>query len=140
MLARDCVDDWLKGPDDESFVYARRLMREEGLLCGGSSGTALWGALKYIEDNNIGEGKRCVVLLPDNIRNYLSKHLNADWMYEKGFIDEKECAKLNTSDLIPNKDWGQDQKVSDLTLPKAIFQNSSMKVGELIAAMNSSNT
>lgn len=88
VLDRTHTDHWMKGPDKESFIMARRLMREEGMMCGGSSGTAMWGALKYIKDNNIGEGKRCVVLLPDNIRNYITKHLSADWMYEKTYITE----------------------------------------------------
>lgn len=137
---RDYTDHWIKAPDKETFIMARRLMREEGLMCGGSSGTAMWAALKYIKENNIGEGKRCVVILPDNIRNYITKHLSTDWMYEKGYIDEQECIKLNTSDLVPNKDWGQDLKVVDLNLAATQFLNSKMKVGELLAMMNSSPT
>jgi cystathionine beta-synthase len=72
---------------------ARRLMKEEGLLCGGSSGFAMYGAIEYIKKNKIGKDKRVVVILPDNIRNYMTKHLNADWMYEKGYMTEKECAE-----------------------------------------------
>lgn len=45
---RTLVDEWLKVGDPESFYYARRLIREEGFLCGGSSGTALAGAIQYI--------------------------------------------------------------------------------------------
>ena len=85
---------------------ARRLMKQEGLMCGGSSGQAFWGALKFIKDNKIGKGKRVVVILPDNIRNYLTKHLSADWMFERGYIDEKECADNYLCNLITNKDWG----------------------------------
>ena len=48
---------------------ARRLMREEGLMSGDSSGAAMWAALKYIKENKIGKGKRVVVILPDSIRN-----------------------------------------------------------------------
>ena len=54
MLDRTLTDDWIKGPDKESYLMARRLMREEGLMCGGSSGTAMWGAIKYIKEKNIG--------------------------------------------------------------------------------------
>ena len=64
------------------------MMKEEGLLVGGSSGTALAGALLAIKELNIGEGKRVVVVLPDSIRNYMTKFLNNDWMYENGFITE----------------------------------------------------
>ena len=109
------------------------------MMCGGSSGTAMWGALEYIKAHNIGEGKRCVVLLPDNIRNYITKHLSTDWMYEKGYIDEQECIKLNTSDLVPNKDWGKDMKVSDLHLEATQFLNSKMQVRDLLALFNSSS-
>lgn len=100
---------------------ARRLMREEGLLCGGSSGFAMWGALKYIKEHNIGKDKRCVVILPDNIRNYMTKHLNSDWMYERGYITEKECAESYKPTLIEDLDWGQDLKVADLPLHEAVF-------------------
>jgi cystathionine beta-synthase len=71
------------------------------MLVGGSSGTALAGALKAIKDLNIGEGKRVVVLLPDSVRNYMTKFLNNDWMYENGFISEKECLDMSHSKLVP---------------------------------------
>ena len=88
VFDRTVVDDWIKSDDKPSFLMARRLLREEGLMCGGSSGTAMYAAVEYIKKHKIGKGKRCVVILPDNIRNYMTKHLNADWMYEKGFISE----------------------------------------------------
>lgn len=114
MLDRTLVDKWYKTNDKESFYYARRLIKEEGMLCGGSSGTALAGALEAIKDLNIGEGKRVVVLLPDSIRNYMTKHLNNDWMYENGFITEDECVELSYSKLVPTKDWGQEYTINDL--------------------------
>lgn len=86
---RTNIDEWMNGPDKESFTMARRLIREEGIMCGGSSGTAMWAACDYIKKHNIGKGKRVVVLLPDNIRNYMTKHLNNDWMYEHGYITEE---------------------------------------------------
>lgn len=49
VIDRTVVDEWMKGPDKEGFIMARRLMREEGLLCGGSSGTAMNGAIEYIK-------------------------------------------------------------------------------------------
>ena len=98
---------------------ARRLMSEEGIMCGGSSGTAMWAAIKYNKENRIGAGKRCVVLLPDNIRIYMTKHLNDDWMYERGYISEEVCTAGATSGLIPNTDWGQDITVGSLDLPEA---------------------
>ena len=138
VLDRTLTDGWLKCPDKESYLWARRLMREEGLMCGGSCGSAFWGAVKYIKENNIGKGKRCVVLLPDNIRNYMTKHLNDDWMYERGYISEAECAAGAKSDLIPNTDWGQDLKVSDLDLPEAVFLNASDTIETAIFAFRES--
>jgi len=115
----------MKCPDKESYLWARRLLREEGLMCGGSSGSAFWGAIEYIKKNKIGKGKRCVVLLPDNIRNYMTKHLNNDWMYERGYITEQACAKGCQNEYIPNEDWGQNKTcgelVSTLGLKEATF-------------------
>ena len=121
VLDRSLTDHWIKAPDKESYIWARRLLREEGLMCGGSSGSAMWGAIEYIKENNIGADKRCVVLLPDNIRNYMTKHLNMDWMYERNYISEKECSDAAVSDLVQNTDWGQDKTVADLDLKDAVF-------------------
>ena len=87
---------------------ARRLLSEEGLMCGGSAGSALAAAIEYCKEHKVGKGKRVVIILPDNIRNYMTKHLNNDWMYEKGYITEEQCTKASVCDLIPNNDWGQD--------------------------------
>jgi len=85
---RSMVDEWLKIGDDLAFKYARMLISKEGFLCGGSSGTAMAAAVTYIKEHNIGEGKRCVVVCPDNIRNYITKFINNDWMYEHGLMSE----------------------------------------------------
>jgi len=121
VLDRQFTDKWIKTDDKESFLCARRLIKEEGMLVGGSSGTALAGAIKAIKELNIGEGKRVVVLLPDSVRNYMTKFLNNDWMYENGFISEKECLDLSHSKLVPSKDWGQEYTVKDLNLADAVF-------------------
>ena len=111
---RSLVDEWVKVGDEESFYYARKLIKEEGFLCGGSSGTAMAAAMKYIKDNNIGKGKRCVVICPDNIRNYITKFINNDWMYEHNFITELECKEANEPKLIPQNVWGKEFKIKDL--------------------------
>jgi cystathionine beta-synthase len=81
------VDKWYKMHDKDSFFYARKLVNDEGLLCGGSSGSALAGAISAIKDFNLGKGQRCVIILPDSIRNYMSRFANDDWMIDRGFID-----------------------------------------------------
>jgi cystathionine beta-synthase len=78
------VDRWIKSNDRDSFRVARQLIRQEGLLCGGSSGAAVWAALQVAKDMK--PGQRCVVLLPDSIRNYLSKFVSDAWMRQNGFL------------------------------------------------------
>ena len=67
---------------------ARRLIREEGLLVGGSCGAAVAGALRAIHQypHLNAPGKRIVIILPDSIRNYLSKFVSDSWMLSKGFL------------------------------------------------------
>ena len=139
VLDRQFVDKWLKTDDQESFDYARRLIKEEGMLVGGSSGCAMAAAVRLIKELNIGEGKRVVVLLPDSVRNYITKFINNDWMYESGFITEQECTQLNTSTLVPSKDWGQDHTIADLKLKEAVFLQSDMTVKDAITEMSKHN-
>ena len=80
VLDREVVDKWYKTDDRESFQLARRLISEEGLLVGGSSGSALSGALKAIKDLGLGKGDVVVVVLPDSIRSYLTKFADDDWL------------------------------------------------------------
>lgn len=83
VLDRDLIDTWIKTEDAPSFQTARRLIKEEGLLCGGSCGTAMYAALKAAE--GLKEGQNCVVILPDGIRNYMTKFLSDEWMKENQF-------------------------------------------------------
>uniref|UniRef100_A0A8C4EX79 Cystathionine beta-synthase n=1 Tax=Dicentrarchus labrax TaxID=13489 RepID=A0A8C4EX79_DICLA len=69
VLDRSVIDTWYKSDDEESFNMSRMLIREEGLLCGGSSGTAMAAAVNVAKE--LKEGQRCVVILPDSIRNYI---------------------------------------------------------------------
>ncbi|RHZ79410.1 hypothetical protein Glove_146g68 [Diversispora epigaea] len=80
------VDKWIKTNDKDSFTYARRLIREEGLLVGGSSGSAMCAAIQACK--SLKKGQRCVVLFADSVRNYMSKFLNDDWMKSHGFVDD----------------------------------------------------
>lgn len=86
VLDRSLVDRWIYANDADSFAMARRLIREEGLLVGGSSGTAVWATLEAIK--MYPEVEKVLVLLPDSIRNYLSKFVSDDWMLEHGFAVE----------------------------------------------------
>ena len=84
VLDRDLVDHWVYVNDQDSFEMARRLIREEGLLVGGSSGTAVWAMLEALK--TFPQVKKALVILPDSIRNYLTKFVNDDWMREHGFL------------------------------------------------------
>jgi len=84
VLDNSLVDEYIKTKDAESFQMARRLISEEGLLIGGSSGAAMWGALQAAQ--TLQKGQNCLVILPDSIRNYMSKFANDEWMKEEGFF------------------------------------------------------
>lgn len=73
VLERSVVDRWYKTGDRESFAYARRLIAEEGILCGGSSGSAMAALVQAAKDMNLTKDDVVVVVLPDSIRSYLSK-------------------------------------------------------------------
>jgi cystathionine beta-synthase len=84
----DIIDEMVVVGDKESFIMTRRLAREEGLLVGGSCGSAVVGACKYITKHDLGEDKTVVVLLPDSGRSYLSKIFSDNWMKENGFMEQ----------------------------------------------------
>lgn len=73
VLDQHVVDCWYKTDDREAFAYARRLISEEGLLVGGSSGSAIAAMVKSIKELGLGKKDVVVVILPDSIRSYLSK-------------------------------------------------------------------
>lgn len=91
VLDRSLVDRWIKTADKESLTMACDLISKEGLLCGGSSGSAVWAAMQAAKD--LKEGQRCVVLLPDSVRNYLTKFASIDWMIEHGYTQPPEGYK-----------------------------------------------
>ncbi|KAL4715069.1 hypothetical protein ACJJTC_014416 [Scirpophaga incertulas] len=82
-LDRTVVDQWVKCDDKGSLRMARRLIKDEGLLCGGSSGSAMWGAIQAARA--LKPGQKCVVLLPDSIRNYMTKFISDQWMEARDF-------------------------------------------------------
>jgi len=95
VLERKHIDKWYKSEDQQSFLMARRLIREEGLLCGGSSGTAMYCALQAAKEFGMGKGQKVVVILADSIRNYMTKHLSDDWMAEREFTETENSAQDN---------------------------------------------
>lgn len=86
VLERELIDKWYKTDDQESFLLARRLISEEGLLVGGSSGSAMAAMLKAVKDYGFKKGDVVVVVLPDSIRSYLSKFADDDWLAANGLL------------------------------------------------------
>jgi cysteine synthase A len=84
VLNNDLIDAYVKTNDADSFHTARQLIRQEGLLVGGSCGAAMWGALQAAK--SLKKGQKCLVILPDSIRNYMSKYASDEWMKEQGFL------------------------------------------------------
>ncbi len=81
------LDEFVEVSDRESFLMARRLTQEEGLFVGGSSGSAVVGALRWLSGRPIPEGSTVVVILPDSGDRYLTKVYSDDWMREQGMLD-----------------------------------------------------
>src|SRR6476661_2908440 len=98
------VVDWIeRAGDRESFLWARQLVRQEGIFAGGSSGSALAGAMKYCR--KLSGDRLPVVIFPDSGSRYLSKFYDDKWMREFGFLS-MEFGETTLSDLLlakPNK-------------------------------------
>ncbi|EDV21299.1 uncharacterized protein TRIADDRAFT_30632 [Trichoplax adhaerens] len=126
VIDRNVVDQWYKCNDKDSFEYARYLIREEGLLCGGSSGSALSIALQTAKDLN--ENQTCVVILPDSIRNYMTKFVNDDWMIENGFMEDPAVA-------VGLKHWWWNLPVSRLDISTPLVITPTVTIGEVVEIM-----
>ena len=83
VLDNKIIDQYIKINDEDSFKMARLLIKKEGLLVGGSSGGAVWAGLKAAKTLDVNQ--KCLIILPDSIRNYLSKFVNDKWMKKNNF-------------------------------------------------------
>jgi cystathionine beta-synthase len=97
------IDAIERAGDRESFLWARQLVKQEGIFAGGSSGSAIAGAIKYCR--KLPAGRIPVVILPDAGSRYLSKFYDDKWMRESGFLS-MEFGEMPLGDLLmakPNK-------------------------------------
>ncbi len=120
------VDEWVQVSDGDSFLTARRLAREEGLLAGGSSGTTVWAALEVA--GRLGPDAKVLTVLPDSGRSYLSKFLDDKWMLEHGFL-ERSAPTPTVAELLRSKN------ADDTDVPALVTISSHQKVGEAIDVM-----
>ncbi|MCS7008074.1 MAG: pyridoxal-phosphate dependent enzyme, partial [Gaiellaceae bacterium] len=120
------IDEWVRVSDRDSFLTARRLAREEGLLVGGSSGTTAWAALQVAR--RLGPDSRVLMLFPDSGRSYLSKLYDDNWMIQYGFL-ERTMPRPSVEEVLAFR--RADQEVPDL-----VTIGSHEKVGTAIELMH----
>jgi cystathionine beta-synthase len=120
------VDEWVRVSDRDSFLVARKLAREEGLLVGGSGGTTVHAALEIAR--RYGREARILAMIPDSGRSYLSKFYDDKWMLEHGFV-ERRVALPTVEELLRSK------QVEEAEVPDLVTISSHQKVGEAIDVM-----
>jgi len=124
------VDRWVRVSDRDAFAMARRLTREEGILAGGSCGTAMVAARAVVRELAAQDGGHeavVVVLLPDSGRNYLSKVYNDEWLRANGLMATTGAA-TRIEALLADRHHGSDR-------PAVIVARTTELVGDAIARL-----
>jgi cystathionine beta-synthase len=123
VIDRTLMDDWIKTDDAVAFPMSRRLIKSEGILCGGSAGATMWAAVRVAK--TMKKGERCVVLLADSVRNYMTKFLNDGWMVENGYMEKPAT----------DAEWWSNKNVSDLKLASPLTVSPDVSVADCISVL-----
>lgn len=146
VLERDLVDVWYKSNDEDSLLMMRKLIRYEGLLCGGSSGSAVCAALhvcsqppynnhrRSLEGMNSNAKLRCVIILPDSVRNYMTKALSDDWMSDHGFTDGDVIAAPKNDHFLSTTWWAR-KRVYEMAINTPLTITSDIRCKDAIALL-----
>lgn len=122
------LDDCVRVDDRECFLMTRELARQEGIFCGGSSGAAVAGAIKWARGR--GRKERVVVLLPDSAQRYLSKIFNDEWMRENGYLGS-DVALGTVAEVLRGKNRELISARSDETLRSVIAKMKSHGISQI---------
>ncbi|KAJ5605907.1 hypothetical protein N7510_008688 [Penicillium lagena] len=138
VLDQKAVDQWYKTGDKESFQYSRRLIAEEGLLVGGSSGSAIAALVKANEEHKFSQDDVVVVILPDSIRSYLTKFADDDWLAANDLlptVPSEAATAMHKEQPQPPKDPLAGAKVSALRLKPVTTVTTNFACGAAIEIM-----
>lgn len=128
------MDEWIKVSDKEAYSVARRLIKEQGILCGPSSGAVVAAAARHassLADNHSTHTYQSVVILADSCKNYTHTLLSDDWLIENDLADD-----LITSELeYLSQNRYRAASVEDLQLPAAVTIAPSSSVSHALDLM-----
>ncbi|CCE65316.1 hypothetical protein TPHA_0K01840 [Tetrapisispora phaffii CBS 4417] len=134
VLDRSLIDTWYKTDDKPAFIYARQLISNEGVLIGGSSGSAFTALVKYCEDHpELTEDDTVVVVFPDSIRSYLTKFVDDEWLKKNDLWDDAVLLRVDRDQ--PKNDVFNGAAVKDLHLKPVVAVKETTSVSDVIAVL-----